>query len=69
MCLGFEGVLVQVAGDGVARSGVIETATRRVLIGLGFVPEAQLGDTILAHSGQGVRVVGQSSLVYSKVRE
>lgn len=58
MCLGFEGVLVGVDGVGVVRSGVLRVADHDYEIGLSFVPDAKVGDRIIAHSGQGVRVTG-----------
>ncbi len=58
MCLGFEGVLVGVNGVGVIRSGVLRVADRDYEIGLSFVPDAKVGDRLIAHSGQGVRVIG-----------
>lgn len=58
MCLGFEGMLVGVDGVGVVRSGVLRIADHDYEIGLSFVPDAKVGDRIIAHSGQGVRVVG-----------
>jgi hydrogenase maturation factor len=61
MCLGYEGTLAAVEGDGVTRRGVLVVGDRRFDIGLGFVPDAEVGDMILAHSGQGVRVVSSSS--------
>ncbi len=62
MCLGFEGMLVGVNGVGVVRSGVLRIADRDYEIGLSFVPDAKVGDRIIAHSGQGVRVVGESGV-------
>lgn len=61
MCLGFEGILVDVTGDGVTRHGTLVVGDRRFEVGLAFVPEARDGDRILAHTGQGVRVVSSSS--------
>jgi hydrogenase maturation factor len=56
VCLGFEGELVSVDGDGVTRSGVLRIGDRDLLVGLSFVPEARVGDRLLVHSGQAVRV-------------
>lgn len=61
MCLGYEGILGAISGDGVTRSGVLDVGEQRLEIGLSFVPEARTGDRILAHSGQGVRVISSSS--------
>ena len=61
MCLGYEGVLTVVEGDGVERRGVLVIDDRSFDIGLTFVPDARAGDRVLAHSGQGVRVVSSSS--------
>lgn len=57
MCLGYEGVLVSTDGDGVTRSGVLRVDGRDHDIGLSFVPEAAVGDLLVAHSGQAVRVM------------
>jgi hydrogenase maturation factor len=65
MCLGFEGMLVGVNGVGVVRSGVLRVADRDYEIGLSFVPDAKVGDRIIAHSGQGVRIVSQDAEVES----
>lgn len=61
MCLGFEGILEGVTGEGVARQGTLVVGERRFPIGLAFVPDAREGDRVLAHTGQGVRVVSSSS--------
>jgi hypothetical protein len=61
VCLGYEGVLTAVEGNGVSRRGVLVVGDRTFEIGLGFVPDADVGDQVLAHSGQGVRVVSNSS--------
>lgn len=61
MCLGFEGTVTEVTGDGVSRHGVLVVGDRRFEIGLAFVPDARDGDRVLAHSGQGVRVISSSS--------
>jgi len=65
MCLGFEGMLVGVDGVGVVRSGVLRIADHDYEIGLSFVPDAKVGDRIIAHSGQGVRIVSQDAEVES----
>ncbi len=65
MCLGFEGMLVGVNGVGVVRSGVLRVADRDYEIGLSFVPDAKVGDRIIAHSGQGVRIVSQDAAAES----
>lgn len=57
MCVGFEGTLAAVAGDGPARSGVLIVNGRFYDVGLAFVPEARPGDRLVAHTGQGVRIV------------
>lgn len=57
MCIGFEGVLVEAEGSGVVRIGLLRVGAREYRIGLACVPEAQVGDRIIAHSGQAVRVV------------
>ena len=57
MCIGFEGRLIEAEGDGLTRSGVLQVGDRRYEIGLTFVPEAVVGDTVIAHTGQAVRVV------------
>lgn len=61
MCLGYEGTLIETSGDGVARHGVLVVGDRRFEIGLAFVPDAREGDRVIAHSGQGVRVVTSST--------
>ena len=61
MCLGYEGTLTGVEGEGVGRHGILIVGDRRYEIGLAFVPDARDGDTILGHSGQGVRVISSSS--------
>jgi uncharacterized Zn-binding protein involved in type VI secretion len=61
MCLGYEGTLTDVEGDGLTRHGVLVVGERRFEIGLSFVPDARSGDRLLAHSGQGVRVISSSS--------
>lgn len=62
MCLGFEGVLVAVTGEGVTRSGTVRLEDRTLVVGLGFVPEARVGDRLLVHSGQAVRVQSSTSM-------
>jgi hydrogenase maturation factor len=61
MCLGYEGTLEAITGTGVTRRGILVIDDRRFEIGLAFVPEARTGDLVLAHSGQGVRVISSSS--------
>jgi len=56
MCVGFEGELISAVGDGVVRTGVLRVDGRDYEIGLACVPEAEVGDTVVAHSGQAVRV-------------
>lgn len=56
MCVGFEGTLVEAAGTGPTRHGILEVDDRRYEVGLTFTPEAEVGDRIIAHSGQAVRV-------------
>jgi hydrogenase maturation factor len=67
MCIGFEGTLVSVQGDGVVRSGVIRVEEREYLIGLACVPEARIGDRIIAHSGQAVRVTESATQSASSI--
>lgn len=62
MCVGFEGVLIEESGDGLARRGVLEVGDRRFEIALTFTPEARVGDRLVAHTGQALRVVGHSDL-------
>lgn len=57
MCVGFEGVLIAAEGFGITRTGVVLVADREYTIGLACVPDARLGDQLIAHSGQAVRVV------------
>ena len=57
MCVGFEGTLIAVRGEGPTRLGVLQFDGRQYEIGLTFVPEARVGDRVVAHTGQGVRVV------------
>ena len=59
MCIGFEGELISTAGEGVTRSGILRVDDRDHEIGLAFVPEAQIGDRLIVHSGLGIRVVGE----------
>lgn len=56
MCVGFEGVLTEVEGLGIVRTGVLLVEGRAYTIGLACVPDARVGDTVIAHSGQAVRV-------------
>jgi hydrogenase maturation factor len=62
MCLGFEGLLLAVEGEGVARSGTVRFEGRDLEVGLAFVPEARIGDRLLVHSGQAVRVQSSTSM-------
>jgi len=55
--MGFEGVLVEIEGVGITRTGLLQVGQRDFAIGLACVPEATVGDVVIAHSGQGVRVV------------
>lgn len=57
MCVGFEGVLTEVEGSGIVRTGVLLVGGRAYTIGLACVPDALVGDILIAHSGQAVRVV------------
>lgn len=57
MCVGFEGVLTEVEGSGIVRTGVLLVGGRAYTIGLACVPDAVVGDVVIAHSGQAVRVV------------
>ena len=62
MCLGFEGVLESTVGEGVERSGEVRFPDRVLVVGLAFVPEARVGDRLLVHSGQAVRVQSPTSM-------
>ena len=57
MCVGFEGVLTEVEGSGIVRTGVLLVGGRDYTIGLACVPDALVGDVVISHSGQAVRVV------------
>lgn len=61
MCLGYEGVLASTSGEGVTRRGVLVVGEQHHEVGLTFLPDARAGDRILAHSGQGVRLISSSS--------
>ena len=61
MCLGFEGILVEAEGSGVVRTGVLLVDDRAYTIGLACVPDAAVGDIVIAHSGQAVRVVSSGA--------
>ncbi len=57
MCVGFEGMLTEVEGSGIVRTGVLLVDGRTYTIGLACVPDAAAGDVVIAHSGQAVRIV------------
>jgi len=61
MCIAREALLVEIHGDGVARWGVVRHEGLTSVVGLAFVPEATVGDIVLIHSGQAVRVVDAES--------
>lgn len=61
MCVGFEGTLTVVRGEGPTRSGVLIVDGHAYEIGLAFVPGARPGDRLVAHTGQGVRIVHNRS--------
>ncbi len=62
MCVGYEGILVEAEGQGIVRTGVLRVGNREHVIGLACVPEAEVGDRVIAHSGHAVRVVDSQSL-------
>ena len=47
--------MISVEGTGVARRGWIQMGQRFIEVGFAFVPEAEPGDVVVAHSGQAVR--------------
>lgn len=57
MCLPVTALLVEDHGDGVERWGIVTYEGRTQKVGLAFVPEANLGDILLIHSGQAFRIL------------
>ena len=57
MCLAVPGIIDRIEGFGAARLAtvVIGSATRR--IGLALVPDAAVGDWVLFHGGQALRIL------------
>jgi hydrogenase maturation factor len=66
MCLPEAALLIEDHGEGVERWGVVTHDGRTQKVGLAFVPEANLGDVLLIHSGQAFRILerdaGQSEV-------
>jgi hydrogenase assembly chaperone HypC/HupF len=58
MCVAIPGPIVSIAeGKGRSRPAVMRVAGRDVAIDLILVPEAGIGDHVVAHSGYAIRVV------------
>jgi hydrogenase maturation factor len=57
MCLPETVLLVEAHGDGVERWGVVTREGHTQRVGLAFVPEANVGDLLMVHSGQAFRIV------------
>lgn len=57
MCVPTEALLVEIHGDGVERWGRVTREGVTTQVGLAFVPEANVGDVLLIHSGQAFRIL------------
>jgi hydrogenase maturation factor len=57
MCLPETALLVEDHGEGVERWGMVTRDGRTQKVGLAFVPDANLGDILLIHSGQAFRIL------------
>jgi len=57
MCLPETALLVEAHGEGVERWGIVTREGRAQRVGLTFVPEANVGDILLIHSGQAFRIL------------
>ena len=57
MCVAYPGQIVATEGEGHTRSGVLEYGTRRLSVSLALVPDAQVGDWVIAHSGLAIRIL------------
>jgi hydrogenase maturation factor len=61
MCLPETVLLVEVHGEGVERWGVVTREGKAQRAGLAYVPEANVGDLLLVHSGQAFRIVNDQT--------
>lgn len=57
MCLPETVLLVEAHGEGVERWGTVTREGHVKEVGLAFVPEANVGDILMVHSGQAFRIV------------
>lgn len=58
MCLAIPGRIVEITdGEGLEHTGLMEVDGVRREVNLGLVPEAKVGDSVVAHSGFALRVV------------
>jgi len=58
MCLAIPGRIVEISdGEGLERTGIIDTDGVQREINFGMVPQAAVGDSVITHSGFAIRVV------------
>lgn len=63
MCLAIPGRIVQIIdGDGLERRARVDVGGVEREVSLGMVPDAQVGDHLVSHSGFALRVVSPSPL-------
>ena len=63
MCLAESGLLIEIHGEGVTRTGIVETEQGTMTVSLTYLPDALPGDAILFHSGIGFRIVERNATV------
>ena len=57
MCVAYPGQIVATGGEGHSRSGTLEYGSRQLSVSLALVPEARVGDWVIAHSGLAIRIL------------
>ena len=60
MCLGVPGKVLSVEGEDFARTGKVEFGGVSREISLAYVPQAQVGDYVVAHVGFAISVIDEA---------
>lgn len=61
MCLAVPGKIVEIAGgEELERMGMVDFSGVRRMVSLAFVPEAQVGDWVIVHTGYALTVLDES---------
>jgi hydrogenase expression/formation protein HypC len=59
MCLAVPGQIIEIAGEGVSRTGRVSFGGIVKQISLAYTPEAIIGDYVLAHVGFALQIVDE----------